>query len=111
MLNGIEKKEYAKIERYERVIRHRIQHELPVENSDEPDQEDDDITTLKSKINKLIQEKEALANELPTLKSKIDELIQEKGALMNELRSVQRKLERHQVACLLTVEAIKNDDV
>ena len=108
-----EKKEYAKVERYERVKKRRIQRdELPSRNEEADSQEDeDDITTLKSNINELIKEKEVLVNELPTLKSNIDELIREKEVLTNELRSVQGKLEYHRAACLLTVEAIKKDDV
>ena len=71
---GIEKKEYAKVERYERVKKRRIQcDELPSRNEEAGGQEDeDDITTLKSKISELIKEKEVLVKELPTLKSNIN---------------------------------------
>jgi hypothetical protein len=48
---------------------------------------------------------------LPTLRSNVDKLIKEKEALANELRSVQGKLEHQQTACLLTVQAIKENDV
>ena len=69
-----EKKEYAKVERYERVKKRRIQcDELPSRNEEAGGQEDeDDITTLKSKISELIKEKEVLVKELPTLKSNIN---------------------------------------
>ena len=113
MFSGRQNNEYARVERYERAKKRRIQRDKSPSSTlnEETRENKDDITTLKSKVNQLMKEKEALANELPTLKSNIDDLIKEKEALMNELRSVQAKLEHHQAVCLLTVEAIKEDDV
>ena len=75
----------------QRAKKRRIQHDkapsntlIPV-NGENPEDKDD-ITTLKSKVNQLMKEKEALANELPILKSNID-LIKEKEALTNEPQS------------------------
>jgi hypothetical protein len=55
---GQNKKEYAKVERYQRVKKRRIQRDKSPSTNEDTDQEfevEDDITTLKSKVNQLME--------------------------------------------------------
>ena len=94
-----------KLERYNRVKKRRLQQESlsahvqddDERTSEEPAQENEEMKILK--------------DDIMTLTSKVDELEREKEAIAKELKMMKEKLEYHQIACRMTVEAIKNDDV
>ena len=63
-----DRNEYARVEQCERAKKCRIQRDKsPSSTLNETREDKNDTTTLKSKANQLMKEKEALAKELPII--------------------------------------------